>query len=165
MRDFDSVWHAGLINKLETLGIKGPLLRIIDKCYTDMKSAVFLNGVTSSSFAVNLGVRHRGVLSTVLYKLLIDDMLNQSENSNCGIILRDINCGNPAFADDIALLALSPTSMQTLVNIYFTNSQNWKFEFISVKADILIFHRGLIVSTYPFVWKLGNQLIQIAKTK
>ena len=48
MRAFDTVWHAGLINKLKTLGIKGPLLRIINQCYTDIKSAVFVNGVTST---------------------------------------------------------------------------------------------------------------------
>jgi hypothetical protein len=101
-------------------------------------------------------VRHDGVLSTVLCKLFIDDLLNQLENFNCGIRLRDINCGNPAFADDIALLALSPTYMHTLVNIYITYSQNWKFEFISAKADILICHRGMIVSTYPFGFWWGS---------
>jgi hypothetical protein len=53
MRDFDTVWHAALINKLKPIGIKGSLLLIIDQCYTDMKSAVFLNGATSSWFPVN----------------------------------------------------------------------------------------------------------------
>jgi hypothetical protein len=71
MRDFDSVWHAGLITKLKTLGIKGPLLRIIDQCYSDMKSAVFLNGVTSSSFAVNLGVRIDHVTTSYLCRMLL----------------------------------------------------------------------------------------------
>jgi hypothetical protein len=32
-----------------------------------------------------------------------------------GIRLRNFNCGNPAFADDIVLLELSPTSIQTLM--------------------------------------------------
>ena len=53
MRAFDTVWHAGFINKLKPIGIKGPLLRIIDQCYTDMKSAVFLNGTTSSWLPVS----------------------------------------------------------------------------------------------------------------
>jgi len=53
MRAFDTVWHAGLISKLKTLGIKGQLLRIINQCYTDMKSAVFLNGVTlTTNFSI-----------------------------------------------------------------------------------------------------------------
>ena len=55
LRAFDTVWHARLINKLKPIGIKGPLLRIIDQCYTDMKSAVFLNGATSTWFPVNCG--------------------------------------------------------------------------------------------------------------
>jgi hypothetical protein len=55
MRAFYTVWHAGLINKLKPIGIKGPLLRIIDQCYTDMKTAVFLNGATSTWFPVNRG--------------------------------------------------------------------------------------------------------------
>jgi hypothetical protein len=57
MRAFDTVWHARLINKLKPIGIRGLLLRIIDQCYTDMKSAVFLNGATSSWFPVNCGIR------------------------------------------------------------------------------------------------------------
>ena len=55
LRAFDTVWHAILINKLKPIGIKGPLLRIIDQCYTDMKSVVFLNGATSTWFPVNRG--------------------------------------------------------------------------------------------------------------
>jgi hypothetical protein len=35
MRDFDSIWHAGLIKILKLLGIKGPILRIIDQWYTE----------------------------------------------------------------------------------------------------------------------------------
>ena len=34
-----------------------------------------LNGVTASWYPVNLGVRHIGVLSTILYELFIDDLL------------------------------------------------------------------------------------------
>ena len=55
MRAFETVWHAGLINKLKPIGIKGSLLLIIDQCYTDMKSAVFLNEATSTWFPVNRG--------------------------------------------------------------------------------------------------------------
>jgi hypothetical protein len=55
MQAFYTAWHAGLINKLKPIGIKGPLLRIIDQCYTDMKSAVFLNGTTSSWLPVSRG--------------------------------------------------------------------------------------------------------------
>ena len=46
MRAFDAVRHAGLIDKLKTLGIN---CDIIDQYYTNMKSAVFLNGVTSTT--------------------------------------------------------------------------------------------------------------------
>jgi len=49
MRAFDTARHAGLLDKLKTLGIKGPLLRIIDQYYINMTSAVFLNGVTSTT--------------------------------------------------------------------------------------------------------------------
>ena len=70
--------------------------------------------------ALNLEI---SIIFFFLYKLFIDDLLNLLEKSNCGIRLRDINCDNPAFADDIALLALSPKSLQTLVNICFTYSR------------------------------------------
>jgi len=115
--------------------------------------------VTSSWFPVKRGVRQYGVLSTFLCKLFIDELLNQLEKSNCGII----NCGSPAFGNDIALLARSPTSPQTFISICFTYSQNWKCEFSSAKTDIRIFRPGRIVNTYPFMWKL--EFKQIAKSR
>ncbi len=76
-RAFDTVWHSGLMKKLKSLGIKGHLLRIINQCYLNVESAVLLNGVSSTWFPVKRGVRQGGVLSTFLYKLFIDDLLNQ----------------------------------------------------------------------------------------
>jgi hypothetical protein len=73
MRAFETVWHAGLINKLKPIGIKGSLLLIIDQCYTDMKSAVFVNEATSTWFPVTVAERQHGVLATFLCKLFIDD--------------------------------------------------------------------------------------------
>jgi hypothetical protein len=70
MRDFDTVWHAALINKLKPIGIKGSLLLIIDQCYTDMKSAVFLNGaniVLSSSKTDNMA-SYRIKIVVIQYK-------------------------------------------------------------------------------------------------
>ena len=72
-RAFDSVWREGLTQKHISLGIKGPLLLIINQCHTDMKSAVLLNGITSSWFPVDQGVRQGGVLSTFLHNLYIDN--------------------------------------------------------------------------------------------
>jgi pantothenate kinase type III len=84
-------------------------------------------------FQLTLAKRQHGVLPTFLYKLFIDDYLNQLKTSNCGFRLRNFNCGNPAFTDDIVLLALSPTSMHTLINICSTYFQNWKLVFSGAK--------------------------------
>ena len=165
MRAFDTVWHSGLMHKLMNLGIKGQLLRIIDCCYSGVQSAVLINGSMSSWFPVRCGVRQGGVLSTFLYKLFIDNLLHELEHSNFGIRVSDINCGNPAFADDLALMATSPLYLQNLLNICFRYSEDWKFQFSGAKTDIVLFKKGRPMTEHPFIWKLGSDVIRITKAK
>jgi hypothetical protein len=67
-------------------------------------------GRVSSPCPTVPGIR-RVTLVTIPVIRLYDDRINHDDpNRN---MFRNINCGIPAFADDIALLALSPTSLHT----------------------------------------------------
>ena len=115
---FDSVWHEGLFEKLFELGLKGKILRIIMNTYSDLSCRIRVNGMTSDIVKIERGVRQGGVGSTFYYLVYIDELLHQLQKSNCALQIGNyIKCGNPSFADDLSLIALSPHKLQIMLDI------------------------------------------------
>jgi hypothetical protein len=59
----------------------------------------------------------QGILSTDLYKLYINPLLDRLETSGLGLKIGNISVSNTACADDIALISEIPDEAQTLVNM------------------------------------------------
>ena len=81
---FDCVWHTGLFIKLNQLGIKGKIWRLIINSYQNLKSAVYVNSHQSDWFPVHQGVRQGGVQSGFYYLVYIDELLDLLQNSQFG---------------------------------------------------------------------------------
>jgi len=59
------------------------------------------------------------VLSTFLYFVYVNGLLfNDLESSGYGVKVVSVSCGNPEFADDVSLLALSPFILQKMEELY-----------------------------------------------
>ena len=72
------------------------------------------DGNISEPFNVNQGVRQGEILSTDLYKLYINRLLDRLETSGLGLIIGNISVSNTTCADDIALISEIPDEAQTL---------------------------------------------------
>jgi len=75
------------------------------------------NGFTSDAFSVSRGVRQGEVLSPILFTLYIDDLLKELSQSGVGCYWENIFVGALAYADDLTLLALSPSGLRKLLAI------------------------------------------------
>lgn len=84
---FDVVNHQILMDKLYHLGVKLEFWDVITDLYQGLTSTVKWQGDTSRSFSINQSVRQEGVLSTHLYKQYINELLNDLENYNIGILI------------------------------------------------------------------------------
>ena len=76
------------------------------------------NGVFSQSFHVSNGVRQGGVLSPVLFSVYVDGLLCKLRDSGVG---RHLGCefvGSVCYADDLALLAPSPSALRIICSKY-----------------------------------------------
>ena len=137
---FDTVWRRGFMVKLHNLGIKGQIWKVIDDCHCNTKSAVIVNQTKSRWFPVQQGVRQGGVLSTFLYLVFINNLLEELQllHSNCPVVL-DNNYHSPALADDIACIALSPSALQAMMTTAYKYACKWRFEFNASKSNILSF--------------------------
>jgi len=71
----------------------------------------------------------------------VNDLLNDIERSGCGSKVMSVCCGNPAFADDVSVLALTPVHLQKMVNFVYKYCQNWNVSIID-KSSVTVFTKG-----------------------
>ena len=84
--------------------------------HTNASSAIKFNGLVSENFNILQGDRQGGILSADLYKIYIDPLLKQLQQSRLGMHIGYIECGATACADDITLncmIQLKPKSCST----------------------------------------------------
>jgi hypothetical protein len=64
---FDKVWHKGLLRKLESLGVRDPLLKWIRSYLSDRMQHVLIDGQSSNWDRVEAGVPQGSVLGPLLF--------------------------------------------------------------------------------------------------
>ena len=106
-----------MLRRVFLAGIDNRHWTLIKSLHENAKSSVKWDGNISEPFNVNQGVRQGGILSTDLYKLYINPLLDRLETSGLGLKIGNISVSNTACADDIALISEIPDEAQTLVNM------------------------------------------------
>ncbi|WAR05956.1 hypothetical protein MAR_021325, partial [Mya arenaria] len=84
-------------------------------------------------------IRQGGILSTWIYNLFINGLLELLERSNQGTNIINIATSNTTLADDIALSAISPSGLQNLLNTAYEYTCKFRYMINSAKSFIMIF--------------------------
>jgi len=83
---FDTVWHDGLLWKLNDLGISEAIWRVLCHCYAGMKSCVLVNNTRWKGFYLHRGVCQGSVLSAKLYLVYINGVLDSASLNKTPIL-------------------------------------------------------------------------------
>ena len=112
---FDRVWHAGLLKKLEALGLRNPLLQWFESYLENRLQRVVIEGHTSDWERVSSGVPQGSVLGPLLFLIYINDITDDLET--CPFI----------FADDMLLLEVvdNPISSAEVLNHDLNKISEW----------------------------------------
>ena len=73
-KDFDRVWHYGLIHKIKSLGISDTLLKLIENFLSNRYQRVVLNGQSSSWVKVSAGVPQGSILGSLFFLIYINNL-------------------------------------------------------------------------------------------
>ena len=66
-------------------------------------------------FSISNGVHQGGALSLILFTIYIDDLLVEPEKQGIDCFWRHIFVGAVCYADDIALIAPSPSALRLML--------------------------------------------------
>ncbi|XP_063436398.1 uncharacterized protein LOC134717834 [Mytilus trossulus] len=158
---FDVVRHTNLIRKLYHLGISEQCILMIDNIYKDATSKIKWKGNTSDAFNIEQGVRQGGTLSADVYKVYVNQLLNNFVESKLGGKIGSISCCAPTCADDIAIVGSNPFDIQVLINMAYDYSQREGYLLQPEKSVILPIKTNSQVAFTEDTWLMNNNPMPI----
>ncbi|CAC5412817.1 unnamed protein product [Mytilus coruscus] len=123
-----------------------------------MSSKIKWKGEISDKFPIQQGVREGGVLSTHIFKVYINNVLNELMKSRVEMKIGNIYTGTPTCADDIALLSDYIEELQIMLNTVLRNAKQDRVTIHPTKTNAVIINKGKTVRK-NLQWNLGTTCI------
>ncbi len=82
---FNKIWQNGLLYKLYKKKINTTLRKIIIESFRDFKLCISLHEHNSEWFTVGQGVHQGGPLSSLLFQIFFDDLINELQHCGHGV--------------------------------------------------------------------------------
>ena len=156
---FDRVWHSGLLYKIKSIGITGPLLNWFASYLTGRRQRVVLPGVASGWGELKAGVPQGSILGPLLFLIFIND------------IVTGIDSNIRLFADDTSLFltADDPVSCANVIQSDLLQisswANKWKVNFNPNKTETVIFSRKVNPPVHPTLQMLDTDVASVEHHK
>ena len=130
---YDTIWHAGLIYKLQQSGLKGKILKWIYEYISNRTFNVFFEGEYSCEKDITSGVPQGSSLSPTLFNVMINDIPKLQ-----GVVLSE-------YADDITFYCYGDsfnelkTLAQKQIDTLFKWTKTWGLKINAAKTKAMIF--------------------------
>ncbi|MES9884980.1 MAG: reverse transcriptase family protein [Sedimenticola sp.] len=163
---FDVVSHDSLMRKLFHIGVEGSPWTVINSIHNNAKTSVKWDGLKSQPYVCEQGVRQGGILSTDLYKVYVNGLLDRLNQNHDGAKIGEINCVAPTCADDVALLSSNPETLQSLINTAVDYSKMERYILQPTKSVILPINttsrKAKCIYDYP--WTLNGDKMPVVES-
>ena len=175
---FDSVEHASLWHVLKKQKVPDHFVKILKTLYKQQSAHVRID-VESRKFPLERGVKQGDPISALLFIAIMQDLCNevdkkwQNRNANGRERLLGIDISNETgrtmtnlrFADDVLLLARSPTDMELMLNDFAEQASEYGLKINLGKTKILTQDRNKEVGQQIKVGGAQIEIIAEAETE
>jgi hypothetical protein len=153
---FDSIWHVGLLYKLDGT-MSDNFWLFLYNWYNSSNAVVRWNRNISDKFKISKGMRQGSVLSPALFNIYLNDLMVSLMNVDAGIRVFNQKINSCAYADDVNLIASTCTGLQHLVDECVLYSKMWRFRFGIKKTNVMLIGKNLLTSEPSVI--LDNDVI------
>ena len=94
-----------------------------------------------------------------MYKVYLNSLLKVLNDHCYAISINRLSLHSPSFADDISLLALYLSFLETFMNICHTHGKTWRYEFNYIKSGVVTFGETKLIYSQlmrEHQWTLGR---------
>ena len=156
---FDRLWHKGLIHKLKSSGLAGPLIDWLSNYLDKRQQRVCLNSCTSTWQSINAGVPQGSILGPLLFLIFIND------------IVQNIRGTIRLFADDTILFDTVDDPLVTGITLnidlsrIFAWARQWLVEFQPIKQESFIVTKKRNKPYHPPLYMGSTQIKEVDSHK
>ena len=162
---FDRVNHWTLFRQLLNRGVPVILIRILLYWYRTQTFCIKWGSTTSEFFNVSNGVRQGGILSPYLFIVYIDDLSNMLNSAGIGCHIHNCCINHVFYADDICVIAPSPSGLQGLLNICAKFGLETDVEYNPIKSLCMVFKPRGFKLKCPDIYMNVNKLAYVKEAK
>ena len=138
---FDNVDHFMLGEILLQRNIPPDLVLLIMYYLRNQEARIIWNHVKGTYHNIERGVRQGGILSPLLFKLYVDDVLREITESGVGCKLGILRINVLAYADDLVLLADTPNHLSFLYELLNVKLSRKHLKINQSKSKCMIFKK------------------------
>ena len=160
---YDMVSREALFNKLESLGLNGSFLKLIEDYYTGDSVIYAVGDGTTKPLFMTQGVKQGCNLSPMLFNLFLVDMINKVHSMKLGIKLGSDIVTIISYADDIIAFTRCIDDLKLVVECITEECRKINMKVSASKSQIL--RVGLSVRTYDNVDDDQLDFDQVLKCK
>ena len=159
---FDLALHYLIMFRAYYNNLNGKLFRVIRELYTNTSAHVRLPcGSETKTFTIRRGALQGSTGGPDLFNSFLSDLLTILQNSGHGFTINGYRVAVLADADDLILLAETPTELQHLLDI----ASKWATDNFMIFAPDKSFVISYNISKLPDIFQLYNQPITTFKPK
>ena len=120
--------------------IPDPVIRMLSGMFDHNRSRVVVDGSEGEWFQCSVGVMQGSSLSPLLYALYIDELPITLHSKFSSLPLGTTSVNSILYADDIALVAESGSTMQSMLDYCVKFAKEREFEWGVQKCEVLLSH-------------------------
>ena len=111
------------------------------------------------------GIRQGGVLSSFLYLVFINDLIEELDTSGLGVSICDVSTNNPTLVDDISLISRYPLNLhrKIMINKVVDYADMWKFKINSSKSSVMIISTNGRATDTNYIWTVKSENITVVQ--